>query len=106
MNRFFEKEFIKGKGMKNAGIGGLIVGNHYKIKQENADQEQDKKKYSKWLSNYNKKVHADAKERNRQEQLEIQRKIAEKRVKLNLQFKKAAAKRKNGEPLESGDLNS
>ena len=32
MNRFFEKEFIPGKGMKNAGIGGLIVGNHYKLK--------------------------------------------------------------------------
>ena len=24
-NRFFDKEYIKGKGMKNGGFGGLLV---------------------------------------------------------------------------------
>ena len=31
--RLFEKEYEKGKGMKDGGMGGLIVGNHYAIKQ-------------------------------------------------------------------------
>ena len=33
MHRLFDKEFIKGKGMKNAGYGDLIVGAHYKVKE-------------------------------------------------------------------------
>ena len=34
MLRMFDQEYIKGKGMKNGGYGGLIVGNHYKIKNQ------------------------------------------------------------------------
>ena len=34
MNRFFEKEYIPGKGMKNGGMGDLIVGNHYDLKKK------------------------------------------------------------------------
>lgn len=33
----FEKEFMPGKGMKTGGHGDLIVGNHYKLKQQEAD---------------------------------------------------------------------
>ena len=33
MYQLFEPEYIKGKGMKNGGYGGLVVGKHYQVKQ-------------------------------------------------------------------------
>ena len=56
MTNLFDREFVKGKGMKNGGYGGLIIGKHYKLKEEFADIEKEKEKYSKWLSSYNKKL--------------------------------------------------
>lgn len=32
--RFFAKEYIPGKGMRTGGYGDLIVGNHYKVKNQ------------------------------------------------------------------------
>lgn len=49
MNRLFDKEYIKGKGMKNGGYGGLIVGNHYKIKQQMVTAEMERARYQKWI---------------------------------------------------------
>ena len=53
--RLFEKEFVKGKGMKNGGYGGIIVGKHYqKIHQQEQDQI-DKEKYDRWLRSVEKR---------------------------------------------------
>ena len=42
--------------MKNGGYGGLLVGNHYDLKQQLNVAEQEKEKYNKWLETYNRRM--------------------------------------------------
>ena len=56
MFRLFDKEYLPGKGMRDGGSGSVIVGNHYKIKQQNIDKEAESEKNKLWLENYQKKM--------------------------------------------------
>ena len=48
MNRLFDKEYIKGKGMKNGGYGGLIVGDYLKHRAAIEEAEKERLKFIKW----------------------------------------------------------
>ena len=104
MNRFFEKEFIPGKGMKNAGIGGLIIGNHYEKKQIKAEKEQDKIRNAKWLENYHKRAAEERAERIRLQELRHKQKLAEETRKLKLKFKRAARRAKEIQDADDDSL--
>ena len=51
-NFLFEKEFVKGKGMRNGGYGGLIVGKHYKMKHLDFDMEAEQARNKKWMEDF------------------------------------------------------
>ena len=51
-NFLFEKEYIKGKGMRNGGYGGLIVGKHYEKKQQGFDMAAEQARNQKWLQEH------------------------------------------------------
>ena len=54
-NHLFDKEFVPGKGMKNGGYGGILVGKHYEMKQKLVNEEAEKARNKQWLELYNKK---------------------------------------------------
>ena len=69
----FDHEYVKGKGMKNGGYGGLLVGRHYTKVQETADLEKEREQYSKWLANYNKKMEESRRLRRQKEYEDLRR---------------------------------
>ena len=51
-NFLFEKEYIPGKGMKNGGYGGLLVGKHNIKQQKPFDMEAEQARTQKWLQEF------------------------------------------------------
>lgn len=68
MNRLFDKEYIKGKGMKNGGYGGLIVGDYLKHRAAIEEAEKERLKFIKWQADYKKREAAKIKKQKMREE--------------------------------------
>ena len=66
-NYLFEKEYVKGKGMKNGGYGGILVAKHYEMKRRLIDEEAERARSKQWLANYNKRMQEERLKRKDQE---------------------------------------
>ena len=92
--------------MKNGGYGGLIVGKHYQIKQLEADEDLQRRRYAKWLESYNKRMEDERLERQHREfvaQLRREQQ-AEARAKAEKEARRLKRiQRRSMDALDSGD---
>lgn len=55
-SHLFMGEFEPGKGMRSGGMGGLLIGDHYKVKAERDRERAEKARNAQWRKDYEERM--------------------------------------------------